>query len=162
VDASTAEKRFWAKVLKRSSNECWSWQATTTQGGYGLFRVTSARRVSAARFAYELDNGPLEAGLQILHLCHNKICCNPAHLRAGTSQENCLHDSVSGKVQRNTPELTGVRWKEARQVWQAQGTVDGKAKCLYHGPSKEAAIAARQQWEAAIEHERLSFLPTLT
>jgi DNA-binding XRE family transcriptional regulator len=32
--------------------------------------------------------GPIPAGLQVRHQCHNRICCNPKHLLVGTHQDN--------------------------------------------------------------------------
>ena len=155
----STEQRFWQKVVRKDANECWNWIAATTQGGYGIFRISTTKRCSAARFAYASAYGSFSENLQILHLCHNTLCCNPAHLVAGTAQENCLHDSVVGKRQSNsTGPVVGVRWREARSVWESQGTVDGKAKVLYHGPSLERAVIARQSWESSIKENRLSFL----
>lgn len=42
---------------------------------------------------YEFIVGPIPKGLLIRHLCHNKKCVNPSHLRQGTQKEN-MQDSV--------------------------------------------------------------------
>lgn len=39
---------------------------------------------------YELLVGPIPPGLQIDHLCRNKICVNPAHLEPVTHRENLM------------------------------------------------------------------------
>jgi hypothetical protein len=156
-----AVERFWEKVSIQAPNQCWPYTGYRTQGGYGGFRVSTSRRTTAHRFAYELAFEPVPEGIQVMHICHNLLCCNPKHLVVGSPQENCLHDSISGKIQTNSPfEIVGVHWRENRQVWVAIGIVDGVNTQLYYGPSKDDAIAARKQWEADITRDRLSFLHT--
>lgn len=66
---------------------CWDWTGAVTSRGYGSVghdgRIQSTHRV-----AYELLIGPIPPGLQIDHLCRNKLCCNPWHLEPVTAQEN--------------------------------------------------------------------------
>jgi hypothetical protein len=42
----------------------------------------------AHRLAWTLKNGPIPAGMFVLHNCDNKLCCNPGHLRVGTHADN--------------------------------------------------------------------------
>lgn len=44
----------------------------------------------AYQVAYELSHGPIQIGHYILHACDNPLCCNPAHLSAGTPQQNAV------------------------------------------------------------------------
>lgn len=84
------EERFWAKVDERGPDECWEWQGTRLRQGYGVFMVSNTPRqlVRAHRTAYELVNGPIEAGRYICHHCDNPPCCNPRHLYMGTASDN--------------------------------------------------------------------------
>lgn len=51
----TTAERFWAKVS--FAGECWEWQASRNQQGYGTFQLDrKARR--AHRVAWQLTNGP--------------------------------------------------------------------------------------------------------
>ncbi len=44
--------------------------------------------VTTHKVAYELVCGDVPAGLELDHLCRNRLCCNPAHLEPVTSAEN--------------------------------------------------------------------------
>lgn len=87
------EERFWEKVDK--TDTCWNWTAANVLG-YGRFSV-GGRLVSAHRFSYELEHGPIADGLQIDHLCRNTRCVNPEHLEAVTPYVN-THRSTSHVV----------------------------------------------------------------
>jgi hypothetical protein len=88
-------ERFWTKVLKKGSKECWPWLGGHKSGGYGCFYfreiVWSAHRVS-----YFLSFGNIPNGLHILHKCDNTNCVNPSHLFSGTHSDN-MRDMFSKK-----------------------------------------------------------------
>lgn len=86
----TAQGRFEAKYeAGEGINGCWVWTAAGDGRGYGVF-WDGRRQVRAHRFAYSLWHGPAPAGLDIDHLCRNRGCVNPAHLRAVSRRENVL------------------------------------------------------------------------
>ena len=78
--------RFMQKVDK-DGDGCWTWTAAKRGNGYGNFWV-DGRSQGAHRFAFEQARGPIPAGMEIDHLCRNRICVNPAHLEAVQKGEN--------------------------------------------------------------------------
>ena len=89
----TADQRFEAKV-KKLENGCWEWQGAVSSIGYGRFPLRQADgsfiNGYAHRWAYQRWNGEIPPGTEIDHLCRNRRCVNPEHLRCITHRENML------------------------------------------------------------------------
>lgn len=84
-----AEQRFWAKVDKRGTDECWPWTAAVRNSaeGYGAFWY-ERRHQPSNRMALVFSGTPVPAGMVACHACDNPGCCNPAHLFVGTPRQN--------------------------------------------------------------------------
>jgi hypothetical protein len=95
-----AEQRFWSKVDR--SGDCWLWTASANGAGYGQF-VYRGRLLGAHVVAYELTNGPVPSGLEILHRCDNPLCVRPDHLAVGTHLENVQDASAKGRLRVSRP-----------------------------------------------------------
>lgn len=88
---------------------CWIWIGGVTKAGYGNFCIERdghgghQTQKLAHRFAYETLIGPIPEGMQLDHLCNNKRCVNPDHLKPVTARENTLRaDTVTGRNARKT------------------------------------------------------------
>lgn len=117
------QDRFWSKVTKSTDGSCWEWSAGKTTAGYGLHTLTKKTRVYAHRRAYELRFGEIPDGLVIDHTCWNKSCVNPSHLRAVPQSGNL--QNYSGQKTNNTSGVRGVWWDKRRNLWNAEGSVNG-------------------------------------
>ena len=95
---------FWAYVSDwRNPIVCWQWCGAQSHNGYGYCSVKYYGTSRPHRFTYELIVGKIPDGLQLDHLCKNKLCVNPVHLEPVTLQENVLRsDNYIGKNARKT------------------------------------------------------------
>ena len=82
--------RFWRKVDKTLT--CWLWVSAKNWRGYGTFFLGD-RAMYAHRIAWYLENGEADPQLSIDHLCQNRACVNPLHLRCVSLRENILSGS---------------------------------------------------------------------
>ena len=85
-------ERFAQKILINEITGCWEWQGTLSHIGYGQFAPISRRRggklTSPHRFIFEYLFDSIPEGQEIDHICKNRACSNPNHLRLVSHQEN--------------------------------------------------------------------------
>ena len=66
---------------------CLIWRHSLDTHGYGILHL-NGKPLRSHRVAYEMSRGEIPEGKHILHLCHRRSCIQPAHLYAGTRQQN--------------------------------------------------------------------------
>lgn len=99
----TPEKRFFEKIKK--TKNCWNWIGVKNIKGYGYFKI-DGKKVKAHRFSFKLFNGFIPDGKIIMHICDNRKCVCPNHLRVGTVKENNIDMAKKGRVRnRHTGKL---------------------------------------------------------
>lgn len=69
-------------------------------GPRGVIRANGKSKYSAQRLAYELNVGPIEVGLFVLHKCDVSLCVNPKHLYLGTQKDNVADCIARGRFVR--------------------------------------------------------------
>lgn len=101
-------KRLYSNTRKTSSG-CIEWLGQKSSSGYGQIKAFN-KMVGCHRLSYELYNGAIPFGLEIMHSCDNKICVNPDHLIAGTHKRNMSDASDRGLMRR------GIKNSQSKQV----------------------------------------------
>lgn len=125
-------ERFFANVEKTAS--CWVWRGYTQRYGriYIGGGVTKWRH--AHRVAWELEHGPIPAGLSVLHKCDNPPCVRPAHLFLGTQADNLRDMFNKGRANHLPPKLSAKQAQYVRDALAAGRT--GLALAAELGVSK--------------------------
>lgn len=93
IDSETRDL-FWSKVDKRAPDECWEWSASRTPAGYGIFNSKCFQTKAAHRIALILCGTTFQPGEVCDHMCRNRACCNPSHLRAVSQRINSIENSI--------------------------------------------------------------------
>lgn len=97
VSAQALSDAFWAQVDR--SGDCWLWTGPTLKRrshryGY-LWDAAQKKTAHAHRVAWELQHGPIPAGLQVLHRCDEVLCMR--HLFLGTQLDNMRDMAAKGR-----------------------------------------------------------------
>lgn len=137
---ATPFDRFWSKVDK--AGDCWVWTGATFNG-YGAFRHKGSSHV-AHRISYEWKHGPIPPGAEVDHMCFNRGCVNPDHLRLlshslnGQNRAGANSNSKSG--------VRGVYWCNTYNTWLAKAMLNRKAYGVGRFATVEEAEQAITEW----------------
>ena len=107
-------KRFNTK-WRVSSSGCWVWEGSMTRR-YGQF-WNGSRLVYSHRYSYELVHGPIKSGLELDHLCRNRLCINPEHLEPVTHLENMVRGDLP---KANRWGMARPKTKEEKRAYMAE------------------------------------------
>jgi hypothetical protein len=140
--------RFKAKVAVCGPNECWEW-AGSISGGYGTYRYREKTH-KAHRVAFAVETGSWPQGV-VMHTCDNPKCCNPAHLRVGTHQENMTDMKQKGRARSggvgSSCKLAKLNERAVAEILSTK--MQAKDICSRFGIGKSAAysVLARRTWK---------------
>lgn len=137
LEKPTVAERFWDKVHKGES--CWQWQGKPTSEGYGIFGV-DGKRVYAHRFSYEISKGSIPGGALIDHICHNRMCVKPEHLRIATMKQNL--ENLRGANANSSSGIRGVYLHKKSGLWAGRVKHNYETHSVGYFKTKEEADTA--------------------
>ncbi|TAL42360.1 MAG: HNH endonuclease [Salinibacterium sp.] len=136
---------FW-RYVEKLPNGCWRWMRSLNKGGYGQVYDEEGNNLAAHRVAWELVNGPIPRGLNVLHRCDHGWCVhaepggNGGCLFLGTHADN-MRDMVS-KRRSSIGERNGQSRLSAEQVRSIRCRAAGG--CTQIALSRSFGISTRQ------------------
>src|SRR3954469_6371019 len=81
-----------------NKSPCIEWEGTVNNSGYGVVQewINGRQKTTAAhRWIYQRYRGPIDPGMQLDHLCRNRLCVNTDHLEQVTHEENIRRANAS-------------------------------------------------------------------
>jgi len=141
------QKRFWEKVTK--TDACWLWNGYRNACGYGCAGIGGRKTMLAHRAAWEMVNGPVPAGMRVLHTCDIPACVRVDHLWIGTQQENIADMIAKGRMARGeqrSRKLTAQQVTEIRYARTSGMFLSELAKKYRIGYGTVHAIISRRTW----------------
>lgn len=148
-------QRVIANLDKVSSpHGCWLWGGAKDTKGYGRLKV-GGKVVKAHRVVYQLVTGEeLTEWDLLLHSCpggDNPSCCNPAHLRKGTLQQNVRDAVERGQVRQGSHHpnatLTEAQVIEMRALHETGESIAEIARAYNHRKGNVALIVNGKAWK---------------
>jgi len=130
---------FWKQT--KPNGDCREWKLAINSDGYGSVSVLG-RTVKAHRYAYMLSGAELPDSAAIDHICRNKRCVEPRHLRIATKKQNAENVGLRSD---NSSGVRGVSWVKSRGRWVV--TVGHNGKHINGGYFEDLDSAGRRARE---------------
>lgn len=162
---ANSRETFDARVDQRGPWDCWNWIGYVGGCGYGKLNW-AGKSHGSHRVAFFLWHGRWpRSGMAVMHLCHNRICCNPCHLKEGTPQENSETMIAVGRQAKGEThgraKLTSSQVKDIRQRYQdvrgKHGIITELAKEFKVSFSLVQQIVHNQNWRCLLRPPREEF-----
>jgi hypothetical protein len=148
----TAEEaeRFDANVAAADANGCRMWTAGGNSNGYGVFNIVR-NGVRRSRYAHRTSAvrafGVFDEDLLVDHICHQRRCVTPEHLRLVTNSGN--QQNRRGANSRSASGVRGVWWiRQAKRYMGEVRTSHGILRTPYCKTLEEAeerVVAIRRE-----------------
>lgn len=100
-----AERARITRQITVTADGCWEWKGRTNRNGYGWAQKTPGEdfRVVHRIMWEDAHNAPVPDGLQLDHLCRNRLCCNPEHLEPVSNAENTTRQDHANRRKTHCP-----------------------------------------------------------
>lgn len=146
-------KRFFSKIDIKNEDECWNWLVNKNCDGYGIFKYNNDS-IYAHRMSWLIFNNEIPKELYVLHLCDNRKCVNPKHLKLGTQQDNMKDMVNKGRncnlkgEEHGGSKLTWNQINEMRKLYLTRKYTQKQLSLMYDSsPSNIDSILNNKTWE---------------
>lgn len=161
--------RFWPRVNK--TDTCWLWTGATSSG-YGVIGIGGhdGGWAYAHRLSWEWTNGPIPAGMYVLHRCDVPRCCNPDHLFIGTQADNIRDMVIKRRGWRQQPgnapkgeqhpmaRLTEGNVRALRARWHVGESFASLAQAFGITTTHARRIALGEAWRHVYDHQTMPLM----
>jgi hypothetical protein len=141
-NVETNAARFERQVSFAAKHDCWLWNGTISNVGYGQlhikFGLRQYRLVLAHRFSWELFRCQISNDVCVLHRCDNPRCVNPHHLFLGSMKDNTMDMIAKGRAKffggkgkklcKEQAELAARLYNDGRLMYQQIGDIFGVSR----------------------------------
>lgn len=137
-------QRFWFYVDKPDA--CWPFRLDIDRDGYGNIEWRG-KRARAHRVSWELAGRDLPEWPMVLdHICKNRACVNPAHLRVVSQADNTGVFAVRDPVGHSFYRLTAEQAAEIRRRYDAGESPSKLAREFGVSDAHVCGIGKRKVW----------------
>ena len=117
----------WRRVDIRGPNECWPLTMKRDHLGYGKMKL-NGKNYFVHRIVYAITNpGTIQFSAPqdktqrefVLHICDNRSCANPAHMKLGNHADNMADMAAKGRAPSRPGELNHrakINNKQAEEI----------------------------------------------
>lgn len=156
---------FETKFIPKSENECWEWNGSPNNCGYGfVYKVVNNKRLvtSASRLSFQLFHKvKLDKNELVCHTCDNPICINPNHLFKGSHSDNMKDMIAKGRANNQVAQFIDLKCdgcgKEfsrnlAKHNNRVKNSKSGKVYCTQKCSLKDTSIATQKNYDGTFVH----------
>ncbi len=147
------KQRFWNKVCKKDSNDCWVFLGAKNSAGYGQFKFGKLGVTLAHRASWMIThNKIIPCNMCICHTCDNPGCVNPQHLWLGTRAENNQDKAnkgraPSGKMKGENHGRSKITAQQIHRIRRSKAKQCCLAEEFGISPSAISMIINRKRWK---------------
>jgi hypothetical protein len=135
---------FLANINLPHGDGCWEWKAKSFVSGYGGFPINGKVKI-ASRLSYQYFYGVgIPEGMVIDHICRNRPCVRPDHLRIVTTRINAIENSTApsalNAIKTHCPR--GHEYNEVNTYYGSNGRCCRKCMAMHQRKYKETRRAS--------------------